>query len=128
MRAWQQQSDGRNAEKACSMMLVLIAQALLLLLFNLHVEPYYVGLLRPQRYVYISPSNILVSYESVEVLHAEIPSFGQGRKRDKIRKFFKKQTDKHSLFLEVKVDGISETQRTRTTEINSLKWNEDLAL
>ena len=111
------------------MMLVLIAQALLLLLFNLHVEPYYVGLLRPQRYVYISPSNILVSYESVEVLHAEIPSFGQGRKRDKIRSLFnKKQTDEHIFFLEVKVDGISESQHTQATEVKSLKWNEDLPL
>ena len=104
--------------------------ALLLLLFNIHVESCYhdVGLLCPQRYVYISLNNILVFHKSVLVSHAEIHSFGRGRKRDTIRNLFKKQTVKDGLFLEVKVDGISESQRTQKKEIKSLKWNEDLPL
>ena len=93
-----------------------------------HVEPHYVRLLRPQRYVYISSSNILAFHKSVQVLHAEISSFDRGRKRDKFRNLFKKGTDKHVLFLEVKIDGISESQRTQATKIKSLKWNEDLPL
>jgi len=42
--------------------------------------------------------------------------------------FKKKQADKHGLFLEVKVDGISKSQRTQAREIKSLEWNEDLPL
>ena len=102
--------------------------ALLLLPFNIHVESYYhdVGLLCPQRYVYISLNNVLVFHKSVQVLHAEIPSLDQGRKRDKIRSLLKKQTDKHGLSLEVKVDDIS--QCTQATEIKKPEWNEDLPL
>ena len=104
--------------------------ALLLLLFNIHVESYYVRLLRPQRYVDIPPSIVLVFHESVQVLHAEVPSIGQGRRRDKIlnpvKDLFKRQTDKpeHSLVLHVKVNGIS--QCTQATEIKKPEWNEDL--
>ena len=99
---------------------------------HMYVEPYYVGLLCPQRYVDISPRIVLVFHESVQVLHAEIPSFGQGRRRDKIlnqvKDLFKRQTDKpkRSLVLHVEVNGIS--QCTQATEIKKPEWNEDLPL
>ena len=79
-------------------------------------EPYYVQLLHSQRYVNIPPGNILVFHESVQVLYADVP------KPNKRHRWSREQTNKRSLFLKVKVDGIS--QRTQGKETEIPQWDE----